>query len=481
MRKGLFFQKTSELHEKCGIFGIYGRGLEAARLTYFGLYALQHRGQESSGIAASDLKTIRTHKATGLVAQVYSEDELQKLTGFIAIGQNRYSTSGGSVSEHNQPVANKNDIVALAHNGNLPNTKKLSRFLQSKGIYTHGLNDSELMHAIIRYFLVKKLTLEEAIEKSYPLFTGAFSLLVMTKDKIVALRDSYGIRPFSFGRINGGYVFSSETCAIDTVNGEFIRDVLPGEMIVVDKKGLRSHQLAKPIQKLDIFEFVYFSRPDSMLLGKRVYEVRKRLGELLAKEYPLKVDVVIPVPDSSIPAAIGYANALRVPFEHGLVKNRYIGRTFILPDQRLRDRAVQMKLNPIPEIIKGKRVAVIDDSIVRGTTSQKLVGMLKDAGAKEVHLLSSCPPVRYPDFYGIDTPSQKQLIAAQMTPQQIKKFTKANSVKFLSYKSLIQATGLPERVFCTSCFTGDYPIDIGANAKHIRFIKDSPRQMYLSG
>lgn len=456
------------LKHKCGIFGIYGKGLEAARLTYFGLYSLQHRGQESSGISTANGKAIRTHKATGLVPQVYTESDLRKLKGYIAIGHNRYSTSGGSISDHNQPVAGKNDIVALAHNGNLPVTKKLIQFLSSNGIYTQGLNDSELMHLAIKYFLVKKHSLEEAIIKSYPLFTGAFCLLVMTRDSIVALRDHYGIRPLSIGRLNGGYVIASETSAIETVDGEYMRDVLPGEMIVINNKGMKSYQIEDPNQKLDIFEFVYFSRPDSLLLGKRVYAVRRNLGRELAKEYPIKADVVIPVPDSSVPAALGYSSELNLPCEFGLVKNRYIWRTFIMPGQRLRNRSVRMKHNAIPEVIKGKKVVLIDDSIVRGTTSQALVKTLRDAGAKEVHILSSCPPVKFPDFYGIDTPSQKELIASHKTIPQIKKYINADSLHFLSYKGLIRATGLPESIFCTSCFTGNYPIDIGHHAKKIR-------------
>lgn len=454
--------------EKCGIFGIFGKGLEAARLTYFGLYALQHRGQESSGISVSNSHQITTHKKRGLVTQVYTERVLKKLKGYMAIGHNRYSTSGGSVLKHSQPVAAKDDVVSLCHNGNLPQTQKLSQFLSSKGFSTSGKNDSELMQMIIRYFLTLGLSLEKAIIKSYPLFSGAFCLLVMTKDKIAAVRDSCGIRPLSVGELDGGYVFSSETCAIDTVNGRYLRDIKPGEMIVVSKRGLKSYSLEKPNQKLDIFEFVYFSRPDSLLLGKRVYEIRKNLGKALAKEHPIKGDLVIPVPDSAVPAAIGYAASLGIPFEFGLVKNRYIGRTFIFPDQRLRDRGVQMKLNPIKEIIADKKVIVIDDSIVRGTTAKKLVRMIRDAGAKEVHLLSSCPPVRYPDFYGIDTPSQKELIAANMTIPQVKRFIGADSLYYLSYKSLIKATGLPEKVFCTSCFTGNYPIDIGDNARRIK-------------
>lgn len=456
------------MREKCGIFGVYGEDFDAARLTYFGLSALQHRGQESSGISASDGKIIRTHKKMGLVAQVYAEEDLEGLTGSMAIGHNRYATSGGSFHEHTQPFIDEKGMFVLAHNGNLPKVDKLIEFLTSKRLRTEGYNDSGLMHAAVLFFLKSGKTLEQAIKEAFPLFTGAFSLLVMTKDKIAAIRDPFGIRPLCIGKLNGGYIFASETCALDTVNATFIRDVEPGEMVVIGKNGLESHKLAEPTPKMDIFEFVYFSRPDSVLYGKRVYEVRKNLGKELAKEYKIDADVVIPVPDSSIPAAIGYAQESGIPFEFGLVKNRYIGRTFIMPDQKLRDRGVQMKLNPIGEIIKGKKVILVDDSIVRGTTSRKLVKMVREAGAKEVHLLSSCPPVKYPDFYGIATPFQKDLIGAQMSISEIEKFVGADSLYYLSYESLIKATGIPEEKFCTSCFTGDYPIDIGENAKHIK-------------
>lgn len=459
---------NDQLHDKCGVFGIYGKGLDAARLTHFGLFALQHRGQESSGISASNSRHISIHKGLGLVTQVYKESDFDKLKGFIAIGQNRYSTSGGTHDSHIQPVGSVRDIVTIAHNGNLPVIKPLKDFLSSRGILTQGLNDSELMHQVIRYYLVKGATIEDAVRKSFPLFIGSFCLLVMTKNKIVAVRDQCGIRPFSLGKLNGGYIFSSETCAIDTVNGKYIRDIKPGEMVVVGPKGLSSYQLVKSNQKLDVFEFIYFSRPDSMLLGKRVYDVRKRLGIELAKEQKIKADVVIPIPDSAIPATIGYSNQSGIPFEFGLIKNRYIGRTFIMPGQRLRDRGVQMKLNPIVEVIKGKRVIVIDDSIVRGTTSKKLVAMIRNAGAKEVHILSSSPPVKYPDFYGIDTPSQTELIAARKTTPQIKSYINANSLQFLSYKGMLRAIELPEAMFCTSCFTGNYPISIGSNSKKIK-------------
>jgi amidophosphoribosyltransferase len=456
------------MSEKCAVFGIYAKDVDAARLTYFGLYALQHRGQESSGIAASDGKQIKLHKQMGLVAQVYSESDLEKLNGSMAIGHNRYSTFGGSIDNHAQPILDKELTVALVHNGNLPTVEKLRKFLVSKDINIEDLNDSEMMHAAIYYYVSQGQTLEKAIQYTYPLFTGAFCILVMTKDKIAAIRDQYGIRPLSIGKLNGtGLVFSSETCALDTIDATFLRDIKPGEMVVASSKGIESYQLAKPNQKLDIFEFVYFSRPDSILLGKRIAEVRKNLGRNLAKEVKIKADVVIPVPDSAIPAALGFSEVSGIPFDFGLVKNRYIGRTFIMPDQRLRDRGVQMKLNPIADSIKGKRVIVIDDSIVRGTTAKKLVKLLRDAGAVSVHLMSSCPPVRFPDFYGIDTPTQEELIAATTPLAKINDFIQADSLHYLSYNGLIKATGLPENVFCTSCFTGIYPIDIGDNEKRI--------------
>lgn len=459
--------------EKCGIFAVYGEGFEAARLIYFGLFALQHRGQESSGISVSDGKNISTHKGEGLVVHVYSEKKLDSLKGFLGIGHNRYSTSGGTDVKHAQPVVDREKTLAIVHNGNLPQTKALEDFLKDK-INTNELNDSELISACIKYYMQKGLSLEKALEKSYPLFTGAFCLLILTKDKIAAVRDAYGIRPLSLGRINKGYVFASETCAFDLVGAEFIRDVKPGEIVIVSSKGLHSKQIVKGKQNLDIFEFVYFARPDSTLLGKKVNEVRRELGINLAKEHPVKADVVVPVPDSAIPAALGFATYSGIPFDHGLIKNRYVHRTFIRPDQHQRDKDVQMKLNPLPEVIKGKRVVIIDDSIVRGTTQSKIVKMLRRAGAKQVHVRISSPPNKFPDFYGIDTPYQKNLIAATRTVEEIRKFIGADSLAYLSYEGLIRSTGLPESMFCTSCFSGNYPIDIGDRKRDIEYKAPNP-------
>jgi amidophosphoribosyltransferase len=450
----------ADLSEKCGVFGIFDPGIQAARIVHPALWALQHRGQESSGIASSDGKSIYVHRGMGLVAHVYDETNLKTLKGHIAIGHNRYATSHGSLPEHSQPVVTKDKLLALAHNGNLPSVTKLEAFLKKKGVPTESHNDSELMHAALKYYLVKGSSLEEAIRKCFPLFTGVFALVVMTKDKIAAVRDHCGVRPLSLGKYNGGFVVASETCAFDTIQANFIRDINPGELVIIDEKGVESFQLEKPNQKLDIFEFVYFARPDSVLLGKRVNEVRKNFGRILAQEHKIKADVVIPVPDSAIPAALGYSLESGIPFDHGLIKNRYIHRTFIQPTQKQRENSVAIKLNPLIEVLEGRSVIVIDDSIVRGTTSKKLVSLIRNGGAKEVHLLVSSPPVKYPDFYGINTPDQKELIAAFMTIEQITEYTGADSVGYLSYDGMIKATGLPKDVFSTSCFNGIYPIDI---------------------
>jgi len=447
--------------EKCGIFGAFGENMETARLVHTGLWTLQHRGQESSGIASSEGLTIRVVKDEGLVAHVYNEELLTLLSGNIAIGHNRYGTSGGVGKIHAQPIVGSKNIVALAHNGNLPSTIRLEKFLNSKGIDSSKLNDSEMMQASLEWYMSKGISLEDSVKKCFPLFTGVFSLLLMTNDKMAALRDKRGIRPLSLGKLNGGYLFSSETCAFDAVGATCIRDVKPGELVVIDKKGVHSHELSKGIQKLDVFEYVYFARPDSVLLGKSVNEVRKNMGRILARENKIDADIVIPVPDSAIPAAIGYSEESKIPFDFGLIKNRYIHRTFIRPSQKMRIKDVEMKLNPIPNILKGKRVILIDDSIVRGTTSKKIAERLRESGAKEVHLLISSPPVIYPDFYGINTPNQKELIASQMSLKDMTKTINVESLNFLSYKGLIEATGLPESTLCTSCFSGIYPIDIG--------------------
>ena len=453
------------LREKCGVFGVYGKGLEAARLTHIGLWALQHRGQESSGICSSNGRSLFVHKDAGLVAHVYDEASLNKLKGHIAIGHNRYATSGSPLSQHHQPVTQPGSLLALAHNGNLPSTQKLERFLRGRHFDTSTMNDSEMMHAALQAYLMEGETIERAVELAFPLFTGVFSLVIMTNTKLVAVRDACGVRPLSIGRLDDGYVVSSETCAIDAVMAEYIRDVEPGEMVVIDSKGLHSHTLAPGRTKLDIFEFIYFARPDSTLLGKSVNQVRQQLGERLAVEHPIPADVIIPVPDSGIPVAIGYARQSGIPFDHGFVKNRYIHRTFIRPAQSLRERDVNIKLNPLESVISGKDVIIVDDSIVRGTTSKKIVTMVRRAGAKRVHMLVSSPPVRYPDFYGINTPKPSDLLASRLTHAQIEEYIGADSIGYLSTEGMLAATDLPAEQFNTSCFSGEYPVAIGSKAQ----------------
>jgi amidophosphoribosyltransferase len=431
------------------------------------LWALQHRGQESSGIVASDGHQIRDHIGTGLVAQVYNEEALNYLIGHIAIGHNRYSTSGASDASHNQPVLRLDRRLALAHNGNLPSTKQLQVFLREKGIDWQRSNDSEMMADAVKYYRLQGYSLEDAVRLAFPLFTGAFACVLMDQTKLVAIRDPYGLRPLSIGVLSGGFAVASETCALDTMGAAYLRDVMPGEMVVIDQRGLTCRQLAPGQQKLDVFEFVYFARPDSMLLGKSVNEVRRGLGRQLAKEHKIEADIVVPVPDSAIPAALGFAAASGIPFDHGLIKNRYIHRTFIRPEQHQREGDLRVKLNPLAEVLGGKRVAVLDDSIVRGTTTKQLVRMIKRAGAREVHVLVSSPPVKYPDFYGIDTPRQRELIAAHKTIPEIQEYIGATTLSYLSYQGMIQATGLPEELLSTSCFTGIYPLDIAERAAEV--------------
>lgn len=468
----------TDIKEKCGVFGVYGKGFQAARLVHPGLWALQHRGQESSGIASSDGKKIYLHKGMGLVSRVFDEAHLKQLKGYLAIGHNRYSTSGDSKLAHAQPIIerfNNGKPIAVAHNGNLPSTKKLEEFLQKEKVLIKGLNDSEMIAKAIAVFMKKGLSIDEAIKKAYPLFTGVFCLLVMDEKTIVAVRDSFGIRPLCLGKLNGGFVVASETCALDVIGAKFLREIKPGEMVVINKNGLNCIQIEKGTQKLDIFEYVYFARPDSYILGKSVDQVRQNCGVELAKEYEKmfpagkKADVVIPVPDSAIPAAIGYSRQSKIPFNMGLIKNRYIHRTFISPEEHTRGKIVQLKLNPMKHILNGKRVIIIEDSIVRGTTSKQIIKMVRGAGAKEVHLLIASPPVRFPDFYGINIPYQKELIAAVKNIKQIEKELGVDSLYYLSYEGLLKAVGLPEDMLCTSCFTGNYPVDIGERRKEITY------------
>lgn len=455
------------LVEKCAVFGAFNVGPEASRLTYYGLWALQHRGQENSGIVSAHDGQFYRHSAPGLVANVYREEDLEQLPGNIAVGHNRYSTSGAANDAHSQPVLKRETGFAFAHNGNLPDTEKLEKFLNERGLKTNKLNDSEMMAEAIHWLIKEGSNLEQAIIKAFPIFGGVFSSVAMAADKLVAFRDQCGIRPLSIGKLGDGYVVASETCAFDTIGATFVRDVMPGELVVIDKRGISSHQVAKANPKLDIFELVYFARPDSVIDGLNVNEVRQNFGRELAHEYPLKADIVVPVPDSAIPAAIGYARASGIPFEMALIKNRYIHRTFIQPSASLREQGVKMKLNPLPQVLRDKRVVLIDDSIVRGTTTRKIAALLYGAGAREVHILISSPPVKFPDFYGINLPTQSDLIAARMSVPEICTRLGADSLGYLSFDGMVRATGRPASSFSTSYFSGVYPIGIGKHSQKI--------------
>jgi amidophosphoribosyltransferase len=452
--------------DECGVFGIYAPGEAVAKLTYYGLYALQHRGQESAGIAVSDGDTTTVIKDMGLVSQVFTERDLNNLQGHIAVGHVRYSTTGSTNWENAQPVHKGNDrwSLSLAHNGNLVNATELRRRLERRGAEFQSTSDSEIIAELV--ISSSRKTIESSVKDAIRQIKGAYSLVMMTEDKLIGVRDPNGVRPLSLGQMNGHYVLSSETCGLDVIGAEFLRDILPGEMVVIDAKGLTSYRIAEEAKpSLCIFEFVYVARPDSRLYGRTVAEARKRMGRELAKESPADADLVIPVPDSGNAAAQGYAEASGIPYGEGFVKNRYIGRTFIQPSQTIRQLGIRLKLNPLREVIQGKRLVVVDDSIVRGNTSKKIVRMLKKAGAKEVHMRISSPPIEWPCFYGIDTAERRRLIAANLSVEQIQTFLGAESLRYLSHKGLVKAVGSPKNDFCMACFDGQYPIPIPSRLK----------------
>ena len=445
--------------EACGVFGIFAPGAETARLTYFGLFALQHRGQESAGIAVSDGETLTVFKDLGLVAQVFDETTLSALHGDIAIGHTRYSTTGSSVWENSQPVyrqINANGI-ALAHNGNLTNTGELAERIGK----LFATTDSELMtEAIAQAMAVHNLSLPNALMRALPTFRGAFTLAIMDRDTLVGVRDPHGFRPLCLGRHEHGWVIASETAALDILGAEFIREVEPGEMVVVDAAGIRSMRpFSTPEPNLCLFEFVYFARPDSTLYGHNIHAARRRMGEQLATQAPAVADVVVPVPESGIPAAQGYAAESGIPFRDGLVKNRYVGRTFIQPAQSMRDRGIRMKLNAMPGELRGRRVVLVDDSIVRGSTTRQLVTMAREAGATEIHLRISSPPYRWPCFYGMDTGDRSTLLAADRSVDEIADYLEVDSLAYLELERLLAATNVPAAGFCTACLSGKYPTD----------------------
>jgi amidophosphoribosyltransferase len=447
-------------------------------MTYFGLHALQHRGQESAGIAIADGSSVMATKDRGLVTQVFSESTLASLEGHIAIGHTRYSTSGGSSSwDAAQPhlSAIDDEIIALAHNGTLVNTNHLRAQLVERGISFRSSTDSEVAAKLIGNFTRETQHMREGIRKTMELIEGAYAMVLLTHKALYAFRDPNGIRPLSIGRLpnDGGWVVASETCGLDIVGAEFVRDVQPGEIIRINgtgDKGLMAEQAVLPRKRaLCIFEYVYFARPDSVLDGLNVYESRDAMGRQLFREAPIEADVVMGVPDSGVPSAIGFARASGIPYAEGVVKNRYVGRTFIQPTQMLRQRGIRLKLNPLPAAIKGKRLVVVDDSIVRGNTSKQLVDMLRDAGASEVHMRVVSPPVVWPCFYGIDTDTQDQLIAATMTIEEIREQIGADSLAYLSHEGLLSCCKTDNEGFCTACFSGEYPIRISEKMQQASF------------
>jgi len=460
--------------EACGVFGVYGPGLDVSHLTYLGIYALQHRGQESAGIAVADRHDVYMHKAMGLVPQAFDEKILGNLRGDIAIGHVRYSTTGSSLLVNAQPllVRYQHGALALAHNGNLVNALELRRELEAKGHIFQTTIDSEVIASLIAQ--LDTGSVEDAVLGCMEKLRGSYALVMLTKDKLIGVRDPYGIRPLSVGVIGDAYVLASETCALDAVGAEFVADVAPGEMVVIDGDGL--HRRQSPVagkESLCIFEHIYFARPDSDLDGRNVHTIRKQFGAQLAREHPVAADIVFPVPDSGMSAAIGYAEASGIPFTEGMIKNRYIGRTFIQPNQDIREAAVKIKLNPIRKVLAGKRVIVVDDSIVRGTTSAKIVQMIRDAGAVEVHMRISSPPVRFPCHFGIDTQTQAELVAANHSPQEVRQLIGADSLGYLSLEGMFRAVQMEAGRFCAACFDGRYPFDIGPWMKNDKYVLEN--------
>jgi amidophosphoribosyltransferase len=450
--------------DECGVFGVWAPGEEVAKLTFYGLYALQHRGQESAGIATSDGERIFVYKDMGLVSQVFTESDLATLTGDLAIGHCRYSTTGSSTWNNAQPTlrATNHGTLALAHNGNLTNTGDLAEELSKLQVGTTdamaATTDTEIMTALIAAQEGKNF--ESSAISVLPSLKGAFSLVFMDEHTLYAARDRHGVRPLVIGKLEHGWVVASESAALDIVGASFVREVEPGEFIAIDANGLRSHHWATPEPKGCIFEYVYLARPDTSIASRNVHATRVAVGEQLAKEHPAIADLVIPVPESGTPAAVGYARASGIPYGAGLVKNSYVGRTFIQPSQTIRQLGIRLKLNPLREIIEGKRIVVVDDSIVRGNTQRALVRMLREAGALEIHVRISSPPVKWPCYYGIDFASRAELIAAGLEVEEIRRSIGADSLGYVSMEGLIAATTIAEENLCTACFTGQYPIEI---------------------
>jgi len=448
------------MHESCGVFGVYAPGINVAQTTFFALFALQHRGQESAGIAVTDGDGIKIHTSMGLVSQAFTENDLALLKGYIGIGHNRYSTTGSSRPVNAQPVVAKSEglTIALAHNGNIINSKLLRDELQERGYDFHTSSDSEVIANLI--LASPGRNWEKKIEYAMSRLQGAYSLVILTEDRLIGVRDPFGVRPLCLGTIDTGWGITSESCALDHIGAQFVREIEPGEIVVIDSKGVKSLKKKDGKKALCIFEYIYFARPDSIIQGKLLYPTREAMGRILAEEHPVDADFVMGVPDSATAAGIGYSNASGIPYCEGLLKNRYVGRTFIEPDQRIRELGVQLKFNPLSRIIAGKKLIVVDDSIVRGTTTPHVVNLLRKAGAAEVHLRICAPPIRYPCFFGVDMAARWQLIAARKTIPEIRDHLGADSLGYLSLDGLIRAVDLPGDIFCLACFTGAYPVPV---------------------
>ncbi len=454
------------IKEYCGLFGVFGHP-EAAKLTYLGLYALQHRGEESAGITTSDSEKLYSYKGMGLVGEVFNEEKLSELKGNIAIGHVRYSTTGSSLIKNAQPIVvdYSRGSIAVCHNGNLVNAKELRDYLEAHGSIFQTTVDSE----IIIHLLAKPSfsNFPEAIFSCLKQIKGAYSLLLVRENELIGIRDPNGFRPLCLGKLKNSYILTSETCALDLIEAEYVREIEPGEVVFINENGVRS---VKPFEggkikhSYCIFEHVYFARPDSKIFGENVHLVRENLGRHLAKEHPVDADIVIPIPDSGNSAGLGFSHYSNIPIESGLTRNHYIGRTFIQPSQLIRDFSVKVKFNPLKEVLSEKKIVVIDDSIVRGTTCRNRVRNLRQAGAKEIHMRISCPPIKFPCFYGIDFPTRKELIASTHTVEEIRKFLGVESLGYLSVEGLLDSISFPKENYCTACFTGNYPIDFGMEA-----------------
>lgn len=455
------FFEDDTLHEECGVMGVYLQNREdAARYAYYGLYALQHRGQESAGITVNTDGVLDSVKGMGLVADVFNEQNLGSLAGNIAIGHVRYSTSGDKDISNVQPLVAKykHGSIALAHNGNLTNSDNIREMLEDDGVIFQTTTDSEaILNLIARHY---RRGIESAIRNTMSILKGAYALVITTGDRLIGIRDPHGLRPLCLGRCKDGYVLASESCALDVIDAEFIRDIAPGEMVIIDENGIQSIEPTNWCQKkLCVFELIYLARPDSVIDGTSVYDFRQTSGKILAREAKIEADMVIPVPDSGVPSAIGYANESGIPYMEGLIKNRYIGRTFIQPTQEMRENAVKIKLNPLKQNLEGKRVIMIDDSIVRGTTCKRIVEQIRKAGAKEVHVCITSPPVQYSCYFGIDTPYREYLIGANKSVEEIREYIGADTLTYLSLEGLKEVCGGSSE-FCKACFNGQYPMEV---------------------